>query len=250
MARKQNQKPGGKKPTPETQTRATIKLPGATDTTEVFLPDSFNLDIQAILHDVYKTITSPDKTGSGKLRLLAEINDKMDLITNSMSCDVSIEDPAVLQKENHDYSKINVVKYKEDLFCPERFQKLFTDNDYEIEMINERDFIVTTESGGVVLVRVSKYLPLVRYEIPLMFKARVSRTRKLNFMNEMMLKFPLIRAIMDDDYEYVCAEYNYFDGLYIKQVLTLLHSIIDITYSIYTDENDEGLLNANAVGIY
>lgn len=250
MARKPKHNPGQKKSEIKSKTSGTIKLPGEGDMPHVFLPESMNLDFQEIFNGVYNALISTNNSVSGKPGDLDELKKEMNKLMDSLNDDVVREDPSVLQKEKYDYSKISVIKFREELFCPERLQKLFTDNEYEIDMINDRDFIVISQTGCIVLVRVSKYLPLVRFEIPMLFKPRVTLTRKLKFINEIMSKYPVIRMISDDDYSCVTADYNYCDGLYIKQVLTMFHLVADITTSIYIDDNHGLLVNPVDAGIY
>lgn len=250
MARKQNKSVDKKKAVRKSQISETIKFPVTDDTLDDSIPEGMIREFHGDLNDAYDSKGLVKKKGSTNNDDLLEMKKHAQYFLESVLNTIPVEDPKVLQRDNQDYSKINLIKYKGQHFCSERLQKLFTDNDYPIEVINDRSFIVHHEDGGIILVRVSKSLPLVRFEIPLVFKARVSRIRRLNFMNEMMMRYPLIRVYIEDQYENVTADYNYCDGLYVNQVLTLFNAMKEITYTIYTEENEDNILDPGAVGIY
>lgn len=161
---------------------------------------------------------------------------------------IKVEDVRKFKKEKDDYSEIDHIPYKDELYCIERIMKIFADNEIEFEKFSPNLLIAQLESNGKLLIKNSSRAEIIRFEIPLIFKSKVTKAKKLEFLNQLNNEIAMIRFLLEDEgIGMACLEYHYGSGLFISHFLYFMEVIEGIVFDIYSDY--ENVLDLNAVGI-
>jgi hypothetical protein len=95
-----------------------------------------------------------------------------------------------------------------NLLSTSYFRTLFTEEGFEIIDVDDQTFLVAHPEGMSLVVEVDSEMPFVTFQIPLVPKPRISKAKKLAWMNDRMIEFPMIRLMMPEDHLIFCT-YDY-----------------------------------------